>query len=377
MNDLRKYKVAMVIGTRAELIKTFPVMKELEEFKIPYYFIHTGQHNLKGLCNKFSIKSPDLILSKEPEKSSRFNASKLNAIFWNVSMLFKIRKVLRNLPELKYVIFHGDTMNTGTGAIASSKLLNPFRRYQTIHLEAGLRSGDISEPFPEEILRKIADKFLDILLVVSNRSEENLKRYRNSKKIINIGNTVVDSASISYKMALKRKIKPLSKQRFALISVHRHENINNKERLSNIVEILSFLSIPSYFTLHDNTRKKLMEFGLYQKLISNKNIIIIAPMDYPEFVYQISKCSLIVCDGGSMQEESLIFKKPSIILRKATERQEGLKTNFQFLSKLDIEKTKFKINEYLSGTFKIKPFKNPYGEPGLSKKIVQLLKKGI
>ena len=97
-------------------------------------------------------------------------------------------------------------------------------------------------------------------------------------------------------------------------------------------------------------------------------------MDYPEFVYQISKCSLIICDGGSMQEESLIFKKPCIILRKATERQEGLKTNFQFLSKLDVEKTKNKIKEYLSPNFKIKEFNNPYGKKGLSIKVVDILK---
>jgi UDP-N-acetylglucosamine 2-epimerase len=75
-----------------------------------------------------------------------------------------------------------------------------------------------------------------------------------------------------------------------------------------------------------------------------------------------------------LQEESLIFKKPCIILRNATERQEGLKTNFQFLSKLDVEKTREKMKEYLSPKFKIKPFKNPYGERGVSREIIKVLK---
>jgi len=153
--------------------------------------------------------------------------------------------------------------------------------------------------------------------------------------------------------------------------------LKSKKRLSKIVEILNSIPIDSYFAMHTNTEIKLKQFGLYEKLMRNKKIKIMPPLDYPEFIAQLEKCSLIVCDGGSMQEESLIFKKPCIILRMATERQEGLKTNFQFLSKLNVEKTKQKIKKYLSKDFKIKPFKNPYGEKGVSKKITDVLIKGI
>ena len=197
---------------------------------------------------------------------------------------------------------------------------------------------------------------------------------KNIKKIIKIGNTIIDSADISYKIAEKEKIKPLSKEKFALISVHRHENIKNKERLKKIVKILMSLKIESYFTLHDNTKKQLIKFNLYEKLKQNKNIKIIETLEYIDFIYQLKNCSLIICDGGSLQEESLIFKKPCIILRKATERQECLETNFQFLSKLDVRKTKEKINEFLDEKFKVKDLKNPYGELGLSKKIIDVLR---
>ena len=199
-------------------------------------------------------------------------------------------------------------------------------------------------------------------------------RFVKRKKIIFTGNTIIDSADIAYSLAKKRKIKPLSKGKFAVISIHRHENIKSKERMRNIVEILLSVPIKSFFAMHDNTKAKLEEFGLMEKLRQNQNIEIINTLDYVSFVYQTAKCSLIICDGGSMQEESLIFKKPCIILRKSTERPEGLETGFQFLSNFDVEKTKKKIKEYLNPLFKVKDFKNPYGNKGVSKKILEVLR---
>ena len=366
-------KIAIIIGTRAELIKTFPVMVELQKKKIPYYFIHTGQHNLKDLCKKLSVNYPDIVLTKEPKKSSKFFSKQLKAIFWNFGLILKIKNELNKLKKLKYVLYHGDTMSTASAAIASSKLFNPFKKYKNIHLEAGLRSNNLTEPFPEEILRIIADYFSDILLAVSKRSKNNLKRYENSKKIILIGNTIIDSTDIIYKSSLKKKMKILSPKKFGLISIHRHENIKNKERMKKIVEILASLKIDSFFTMHDNTKKQLIKFDLYNRLKQNKKIKIIGTLDYPSFIYQLKKCSLIICDGGSIQEESLIFSKPCIIFRMATERQEGLESNFQFLSKLEIEKTKKQINKFLDPGFKIRSLENPYGKIGVSKSIVKSL----
>ena len=365
--------IAIIIGTRAELIKTFPLMLELQRRSIPYYFIHTGQHNLRDLCSVFGVKNPDVVLTSEPKKSSKFNANATKAIFWNLGLLFKIKRELSKIKDLKYVIYHGDTMTTASAAIASSRFMNPFKKYKNVHLEAGLRSGNMHEPFPEEISRKIADQFSDVLLAVSKRSENNLSRY-SGKKIVNVGNTIVDSADYAYKLALKKRIKPLSKKKFALITIHRHENIKSRQRMGKIVDILCSLNIPSYFAIHDNTKNQLIKFRLYERLAKNKNIKLIPPADYVNFIYQLAKCSIIICDGGSMQEESLIFKKPCIILRKATERQEGLGTNFQFLSGLDVQKTKDKINEYLSQGFKVEKFSNPYGKKGVSRKIADLLK---
>jgi len=366
------YKIAIIIGTRAELIKTFPVMLELQRRNVPYYFIHTGQHNLGDFCKIFSIKKPNVVLTKEPKKSSKFNARQGKAVMWNVKLIGKIRKELKKIPGLEYVLYHGDTMTTATAALASSKLLNPFKKYKSVHLEAGLRSWDNFEPFPEEISRRVVGRFSDILFAPSEGSKKNLTKFK-KKKVLVFGNTIVDAAHYSLDLAKKKKAKPFSKGKFAVVTIHRHENLKNKVRMEKIIEILSSVEMPTYFAIHDNTLKKIEDFGLLKKLKGIKNLHLIKPVDYVSFIYQISKCSLIVCDGGSMQEESLIFGKPCVILRKSTERPEGLKTNFQFLTKFDVEKSKAKIKEFSSPKFKIRSYENPYGGKGLSKKIVDVL----
>lgn len=155
-------KIAIVIGTKAELIKCMPIMLELQKQKKDYWFIHTGQHSLKGACGEFGIKKPNFILSQEPEISTKFwSRINKNSLFWFFSTIFKIKRLLRKIKP-KYVLYHGDTMSTAAAAIASSKLLNSGKIWKNVHLEAGLRSGSLFEPFPEEISRKISDKFSDI-----------------------------------------------------------------------------------------------------------------------------------------------------------------------------------------------------------------------
>src|SRR3989344_6342531 len=132
--------IAIIIGTKAELIKCMPVMLELQEQKREYWFIHTGQHSLKGACEEFGIKRPDFVLSEPPRISTKF-WSKINkfSLFWFIDMIPKIKKLIRKINP-SYVIYHGDTMSTAVGAIASSKLLNSKKRWKNVHLEAGLRS---------------------------------------------------------------------------------------------------------------------------------------------------------------------------------------------------------------------------------------------
>jgi len=142
-------------------------------------------------------------------------------------------------------------MTTASASVASSKLLNPGKKWKNVHLEAGLRSGNLFEPFPEEISRQISDKFSDILFAVSDGTEKNLQKYKNRKKIIKIGNTIVDSSIIAFNKEKKKNT--ILKDNYALINLHRHENLNNKKRMEKIIEILSKVKIKALWPLHDNT----------------------------------------------------------------------------------------------------------------------------
>jgi UDP-N-acetylglucosamine 2-epimerase (non-hydrolysing) len=369
-------KIAIVIGTKAELIKCMPIMLELQKQKKEYWFIHTGQHPFKDACKEFGIKNPDYILSEAPDskKGTKFHSKISKSAFkWAWKNMFEIRKLLKKLNP-KYVIFHGDTMNTAMAIGASSWVLNPFKEWKTVHLEAGLRSGSLKEPFPEEFTRQIVDKFSDVLLAVSDKSEKNLKKEINFAKgeIINVGNTGVDASLIAYDRA-KKKYKKL-KYEYALINVHRFENLRSYERMKNIVEIIKKINVKAIWPIHETTKNTLKKYGLIKDLEKMENLEIVPLEGYFKFIFLLANCKYLLTDGGSIQEESLLFKKPCLILRKYTERQEGFSTGINFLTKLDVNKTKKIIEKIEHNEIKINKFKNPYGEKGLSKKIVEILK---
>jgi UDP-N-acetylglucosamine 2-epimerase (non-hydrolysing) len=361
--------VCLILGTRAELIKSFPVMLEMEKKGVNYTFIHTGQHSLGELCNEFGVKKPDVVLYEPPKTSSRFYVRTHKAIAWGIPLIVRIRKALRQIKP-KYVIYHGDTISTSCGAVASSGLMNASKPWHNCHLESGLRSGDLFEPFPEEINRIVADRFSDTLFTVSKLTDSEMKKQFPKRKVLNVGNTIVDSVHLSLKMARKRKIKQ-PKGRYALMTVHRHENIKSRNRLRRIVDIVTQTPIKTYWPMHDNTKKKLKEFRLWKTLESCGNIEITSLVPYVAFIKWLSHCDFLMTDGGSIQEESLELKKPCILLRRKTERIEGLGTGINFLIGLDVDLGVETIHRMEH--FKIPRFENPYGDGKASKRIVEVL----
>lgn len=375
INMKKHSKIAIVIGTKAELIKCMPIMLELQERGLDYWFVSTGQHPLEKSCKDFGVKKPDYILSEEPELSTKF-WSKVNnsSIVWCFGMIPKIKKTIKKLQP-KHVIYHGDTMSTAVASMATSRIFNPFgKKWNNVHLEAGLRSGSLFEPFPEEISRRICSIFSDILLAVSKLSEENLRNsFEVRGKIYNTGNSVIDSVNIIKDMA-KKKIKSNEKD-FALINIHRHEHLRSKKNMEKIIEIISAIKGPAIWPIHDNTKYYLEKYGLMDKVNSMKNIKQMSLVDYFTFVNFMDNCKYLVTDGGSIQEESLILRKPCVILRHRTERQEGLDSGYNFLTKLDVEYSKRLIKDIESGKIKATNYPNPYGKKGVSKKVVEVLLK--
>lgn len=361
-------RICVIIGTRAELIKTVPFLSELEKSDIDYTFLSTGQHDLESLCEDFGISKPDKVLSKAPEKSSRFNTSTNKALLWNVGLIWKLIKELRKM-RFDYVIYHGDTMSSALAAFSTSRFFFPFKRFKSVHIESGLRSGSLLEPFPEEISRRVADFFSDILFAVSEKSESNLSLYKwMGKRIYNIGNTIIDSANLAMNLA-----KNIQESDFGVVTVHRHENLKSKERMESIVDILEGSPKKLLFFLHDNTKKSLKEYNLFERLKDGPNIDIRDLLSYPDFLSYLSNSEIVYTDGGSIQEESFIFKVPCILLRNHTERKEGLESDLNFLSRFDVEETIKRAREMVDEDFR--KVKNPYGEKGVSKRILRILEK--
>ncbi len=372
-------KIAFVIGTQAELIKCVSLMLELKERKEDYWFIHTGQHSLGRACENFQIKKPDYVLSEEPEKGTKLGSDKgMSSWKWYLSMIFKVRKTIRRIKP-KYVVYHGDTISTGSAAVGSSWILNPFKKWKNVHLESGLRSGSLSEPFPEEIVRQVADRLSDILLAVSGLSARNLRKERWFfvwGKIFNVGNTILDSAMINYEKSKKEskgKLKKL-KEEFALINLHRHENLKSPERMKRCVEIIKSINIKAIWPLHENTRRILEKYGLMEELKKQENLTLTPLESYEKFIFLLANCKYLIVDGGSIQEESLIFKKPCLLLRKKTERQEGLASGINFLTKLNVKYSREIIRKIENNEIEIKNFENPYGKEGVSKRILEILR---
>ncbi len=368
-------KAVVIAGTKAEVIKLAPVLIELEKCGTEYYFIHTGQHDISNVLHELEVPAPTHVLYTPPKLSSRFMLKTHKALLWSLKAVFKLRKLVSKLSP-DFVLYHGDTLSTSLGAISSSGILGS-KEWQSCHVEAGLRSFDLFEPFPEEISRRIADRFSDILFTPSPLSTLiSKKEYGSKKEIVETGNTIVDCVKLALKLARKRKITPVEEGEYVVVNIHRHENITSKERLKKIVEILGCVTLPIYWPIHDNTRKQLEKFGLW-KNVKKLNIKFSKLKGYVEFINLLSHATYILTDGGSIQEESLVLKKPCIILRNKTERQEGLTTGINFLSKLNVEYTCDIIRKIESGQLKIPKFKNPYGNGKAGKKIVKyLLKRG-
>jgi len=351
-----------VLGTKAELIKTAPLMKEFNKNKLEYCFVHTGHHKIDELCEQFKIPLPDISLFKAPKTSSRFFLKTKKAIKWGILLSYKLKKLFSNCGKKDLVIVHGDTITTGvTSFVARTSGL------KVAHIEAGLRSHDFFEPFPEEFMRVVADHFSVYLFAVSKTAADNLRQEGIKGKVFLTGNTIADSVKMSLKMGRKSEWK-----NHVIVNIHRNENLQSKSRMKRIVEIIKNISLEIHWPIHDNTKYALKKYGLWDELKKQKNITFSPLMSYFDFLNEMKRSKFIVTDGGSIQEESLYLRKPCMIMRMKTERVEGLKTGINFLTKLNLEYSK-KVIEMLEGGFKIPKFTNPYGEPGVSEKIVKII----
>ena len=351
--------ILVVFGTRPEVIKLAPVILELKKYPEKYNVIICNTEQQKELSNQtlnyFGLKA-DISL----------NCMRNNQTLVDVQT--RILKELDNVLEENNVdatIVQGDTMTVLCGALASY-----YKKIPVFHVEAGLRSYDIYEPFPEEIMRQMTSRVAQLHFAPTNVNKEALiKENINKDSIFVTGNTVIDALFclsdeiMDQAAAFYQNNNIVIDDKLVLITVHRREN--HGERLDNIlnaIEILvkTFDDHTFVLPVHPNPNVK---DKVYNKLDSYKNVKLLNPLDYPNLVYLMKHAKLILTDSGGIQEEAPSFGCPTLVMRYETERQEGIEAGVSVLVGADSEK----IIEYSSNILsKDKTLtrliaQNPYG----------------
>lgn len=358
-------KICLVLGTRPEIIKMAPIIKELEKEEIDFFVIHTGQH-YNYLMDKIFFEE----LSLAPKMINLNICSGLHGKMTG-KMLIGIEKVLlKQKPD--FVLVQGDTNSSLAGALAAVKL-----HIKVGHIEAGLRSYD--KRMPEEYNRIIIDHIADYLFAPTKRSAKILEKEGVPKKqIYVVGNTIVDSLYNGLEIARatsetlnKLKVPP---KKYFLLTTHREENVEDRKFLNNILKIIKLVSekmkFQIIFPIHPRTRKKIKEFGLEKELSKIEGLTIIDPIGFLDMITLEKNSKLILTDSGGIQEEACILGVPCIVLRKTSDRPESIKVGASLLTGCEIEKITKAIKRLIR---KKKTWKNPFGDGKAATKIVDII----
>lgn len=322
--------IHIVIGTKAQLIKMAPIMAVLTFKGIIYNFIYTGQHRstIEEMLSDFNVKKPDITLYNGKDIASIFSM-----ISWGMRLLFIAffqRKTIFKNDIKGIVLVHGDTVSTLLGA-----LMGKIAGLTVGHVESGLRSFNWWHPFPEEITRILTFHLSDILFCPGDWAISNVCYLK--KKIINtVENTLLDCIPL-WDKKIKRS-DHIPNYSYVIVSLHRFENIYNRYRLESIVNIVEKISLHKkiIFILHKPTENKLRQMLFFNRLFDNSSIEFRARYNHSDFVALLEKCDFVVTDGGSLQEETYFLGIPCLLLRKTTERREGLGKNV-VLSEYDFD----------------------------------------
>jgi len=350
-------KIAIILGTRPEIIKMSPLIRECEMQGIGYYILHTGQHYSFEMDRVFfeELKLPvpkynlDVGSGSHGEQTGK--------------MLAGIEEILlKDMPDI--VLVQGDTNTVLAGALAASKL-----HIKVGHVEAGLRSFDRS--MPEEINRIVADHISDYLFAPTENSKGHmLDEGIPEEKIFVTGNTVVDAVYQNLEISKQTrhtlsKLK-LKKGEYFLTTVHRAENTDNKERLSSILngfeQIYQTFRLPVVFPAHPRTVKMINKFGL--KIPGGTKVI--EPVGYLDFLQLEAGAKLILTDSGGLQEEGCILGIPCITLRDNTERPETVDAGANIIAGVNSNIAHLAKKMAASGT----NWDNPYGSGNAAELII-------
>lgn len=368
MNE--KKNILVVFGTRPEVIKLAPVIIELRKHS-EYNVIVCNTEQQKELSNQtleyFGLKADINLDCMRPNQPL---AEIQSRILLNLDKVF-------NEQTIDATIVQGDTMTVLTGALVSF-----YHKVPVFHVEAGLRSYDIYEPFPEEVMRQMTSRVTQLHFAPTEKNKQALLREGiDENKISVTGNTVVDAL-----FCLSDDVIARSKSFFedknitindklVLITAHRREN--HGERLDRIIKAIYDLAIKYtdhtfVIPVHPNPNVK---DKIHEKLGKLSNIHLLTPLDYPYLVYLQRNAKLILTDSGGIQEEAPTFGCPTLVMRYETERQEGIEAGVSTLVGADYARI-LSLSENILSKEKSQTrltAQNPYGDGHSSEKIEKLI----
>lgn len=342
----KKEKVLYVFGTRPESIKLAPIIR-----KLPGVVINTGQH----------VDILDLLDIKVDYNLNCMD--KYNTLTEKLG--YALLEISDKAPEsVEMVIVQGDTMSALAGAFFAY-----FNRKKLVHIEAGLRTYDQNEPYPEEAIRYTIDHISDVLFAPTDFDAADLyDEGIDDDKIFTVGNTIVDSI---YYIMDKYSI-DISTEPYVVITIHRREN-DTKDRVESI-----FKGIRSIAAQHPDLNFIYPVHPSYQyahkKLSDVQNITLLPPMPYKGFITLLSGCKYVISDSGGIQEECAVLHKPVVILRERTERFSVINEGIGILAGTSyddiVESCDFVFKNYK----KMCSGNNPFGDGTTSDKIVEVVK---
>lgn len=337
--------IHIVIGTKAQYIKTAPLIRQLDAQGISYNLIDTGQHAQlsENLRKELLIRVPDFCLRKGPDITTVPQVCCWCIRYVLLAYIYPnwvLRHIFKNQKGI--CVTHGDTPSTLLSIVLARRA-----GLKVAHIEAGLRSFSYSNPFPEEIIRVITMRSADLLFTPSDWACANVQKMRVKGKVVNLGvNTNIES---TYYAISKESTLDVPFNNYIVATIHRVETILNSKRMNYITDLLARISKskPVVFVLHKPTIVQLKKFQLYKKLERLENIWLLPLLKHTDFIHLINNADYIITDGGSIQEESYYLDIPCLVIRKKTERREGLGSNV-CLAEFSDQKIRYFLDNYLS-----------------------------
>jgi len=352
-------KIMNVVGARPEFIQTAPVTRAIRK-RHTEILVHTGQHYDDNMSAVFfrdlGISAPEINIGVGGGSHASMTGQ----------MLMKLEQAMQE-HQPDWVLVFGDTNSTIAAALAAAKIHIPVA-----HIEAGLRSYD--RKMPEEINRVMTDHLSTLLFPPTQVAVDNLKKEGITQGVHLVGDVRVDVVMQTVPRAKPRQADLFVQtglkagEPFALATIHRASNTDDKRRLTDIVSAFNTLDLPVVLPVHPRLKKMMDEFGLG----FSGNVRAIEPIGFLDMVALLDACTIVITDSGGLQKEAYMMKRPGVTVRDTTEWVETVTSGWNRLTEPDAFKAA------VAEALRPPPAEHPdfYGAPGVCDRIVDALEVG-